>query len=92
MELNRFAASSGSGPVSMASSSSSPSDLVVVVGGLFALQRHHLRILRLCDLIRRIRIDEADDDVDQAHLAGLDGFVVPQQQIVGARDSCRARS
>ena len=40
--------------------------------------------MRLRDFIRRIRIDEAHDDVDEAHLAGLDGFVVPQQQIVGS--------
>ncbi len=59
--------------------------LVLVVGGFLALQRHHFRILRLSDFVRRIRIDEADDHIDQAHLAGLDGFVMAQQQIVGAR-------
>ena len=58
--------------------------LIVVVGGFLALQRHHFRILRLRNLIGRIRIDEADDHIDQAHLAGLDGLVMPQQQIVCA--------
>ncbi len=58
---------------------------IVVVGGFFALQRHHLRILRLRDFVRCIRIDEADDDIDEAHLPGLDGFEMPQQQVVRAR-------
>jgi hypothetical protein len=64
----------------MASSSSRRRRLVVVVGGFLALQRHHLRVLRLRDFVGRIRIDEADDHVDETHLAGLDRFVVPQQQ------------
>ena len=58
--------------------------LVIVVRGFLALERHHLRILRLRDLVGRVRVDEADDDVHEAHLAGLHGLVVPQQQIVGA--------
>ncbi len=57
---------------------------VVIVGGFFALQRHHLGVLRLGDLIGGVRIDEADDEIDEPHLAGLDGFIVPQQQVVGA--------
>ena len=53
--------------------------LVLVVGGLFALESHHLRILRLSDFIRRVRVDEADNDVHQTHLACLHRFIVPQQ-------------
>ncbi len=58
--------------------------LVVVVGGDLALECHDFRILGLRDLIRCVRIDEADDDVHQAHLAGFDVLVVPEKQIVGA--------
>src|SRR3984893_7714277 len=58
--------------------------LFLVVGGLFSLEGHHFRILGLGNLVRRVGIDEADDDVDQAHLTRLYRFVVPQQQIVGA--------
>ena len=36
------------------------------------------------DLIGRIRIDEAHDDINQAHLARLDGFIVTQQQVISA--------
>ncbi len=57
--------------------------LVVVVRRFFALERHHLRILGLRDLVGCVRVHEADDDVHQAHLPGLDGLVVPQQKIVG---------
>jgi hypothetical protein len=59
--------------------------LIVVVRRLFALERHHLRILRLRDFVGRIRVDETHDDVDQAHLPCLDGFVVLQQEIVRPR-------
>ena len=57
---------------------------VVVVARFFALQRHHLRVLRLRDLVGRVRIDEADDHVDETHLTGLDRLIVSQQQIIGA--------
>ena len=59
--------------------------IVVVIGGILALEGHHLRILRLGDFVGRIRIDEADDHVHETHLTGLHRFVVPQQQVIGAR-------
>ncbi len=58
--------------------------LLLVVGGLFALEGHHFRILGLGNIVGSVGIDEADDDVDQAHLTRLYRFVVPQQQVVGA--------
>ena len=56
--------------------------LVVVAHRFLALGRHHLGILRLRDLVRRVRIDEADDDVHEPHLARLYRLVMPQQQLV----------
>jgi len=42
--------------------------------------------MRLAMRISPSRVsDEADDDIDQTHLPGLDGFVMPQQQVVRAR-------
>jgi hypothetical protein len=58
--------------------------LFIIVGGFLALERHHFRILRLRDLIGRIRIDETDDHIDEAHLSGLHRFIVAQQQLVCA--------
>ena len=66
-------------------SSSSSAVGFVVVAVLFALERHHLGILRLGDFVGGIRIDEADDHVDEPHLARFDRFVMPQQQLIGAR-------
>jgi hypothetical protein len=40
-----------------------------------------LGIDRSGDLVRRIRVDEADDDVDQAALAGLDLLVLTQHEL-----------
>jgi hypothetical protein len=57
--------------------------LVLVLG---LLERHQLRVLRLGDLVRRVRVDEADDDVDQPPLAGLDRFVGAQQVFVRGRE------
>ena len=50
------------------------------------------RILRLRDHVGRIRIDEADHQVDQARLAGLDQLVGLQQVLVRGRVAWRARS
>ena len=52
------------------------------LGGLREL--HLRRVLRLGDDVRRIRIDEADDDVDEARLAGL-------HRLVGAREELERR-
>ena len=49
------------------------------------------RVLRLRDDVRRIRVDEADHDVDQALLAGLDLLVGPQQELVRGTGSWPAR-
>ena len=43
------------------------------------------RVLRLRDDVRRVRVDEADDHVDQAPLAGLDRLIGAQQEVVGGR-------
>ena len=48
-------------------------------------------ILRLGDFVRRVRIDEADDDVDQAHLAGLDRSRRPAAEDRRSPGRCRAR-
>ena len=58
--------------------------LVIVAHGFLALGRDHLGILRLGDLVGGVRVDEADDHVDETHLAGLHGLVLAQQQLVGA--------
>ena len=44
-----------------------------------------LRVDRLGDHVGRIRVVEADDEVDQPALARLDGLVGPQHEIVGRR-------
>ena len=89
MEAKRVAASIGSGPVSTASSSLSSASSVSSSSSAFSGGRDHFhqlgRVLRLRDDVRRVRIDEADDHVDQARLAGLDRLVGPQQEIVGGR-------
>ena len=48
--------------------------------------------MRLRDLVRRVRVDEADDDVDQAALAGLDrlvGCAACSRTSAGSCDSAR---
>jgi hypothetical protein len=40
-----------------------------------------LRVDGSGDLVRRVRVDEADDDVDQAALAGLDLLVLAQHEL-----------
>ena len=89
MQAKRAAASSGSGPVSTASSSpssaSSPSSSSSGLLRRAGDQLHLGRVLRLGDDVGRVRIDEADDHVDQARLAGLHRLIGPQQEIVGRR-------
>ena len=80
----RRAASSGSGPVSTASSSS-PRRRFPRSLRLRSFLRHRRReihlggVLRLRDDVRRVRVDEPDDDVDQARAAGLHRLVSAQQ-------------
>ena len=77
-EVKRRAASSGSGPVSTASSvSPSPSASSVSVSAVSSTSSILVGILRLRDDVRRVGIDEADDHVDQAALAGLDQLDMP---------------
>ena len=57
----------------------------LVVGlGLF-LAHHGLRVLRLRDLVRRVRVEEADDEVRDAALAGLHRLPRVEQVVVGRR-------
>ncbi len=66
---------------------------IVRLLGLFLLvcflrRRDHFqlgRVLRLRDDIRSVRIDEADDHIHQARLAGLDRLVGAQQKIIRGR-------
>ena len=62
-----------------------------LVLGLFLGGRRELRVHRLGDHVRRVRVDEADDDVDQAALAGLHRLVGAQQQVEGRRVRRTAR-
>ena len=79
----RRAVSSGSGPVSIASSSSSaPSSPFLVLGLARFLAYHGLRVVRLRDLVRRVRVEEADDEVGDAALARL-------HRLAGARAGSR---
>jgi hypothetical protein len=52
--------------------------------GLF-LAHDRLRVMRLRDLVRRIRVEEADDEVRDAALAGLDRLEGGEQVVVGRR-------
>ena len=54
--------------------------------------RGELRIDRRGDFIGRIRIDEADDDVDQAALAGLHLLVLIQHELIGHRVARQRRT
>jgi len=74
IEAKRRAASSGSGPVSTASSLSSSSSVSSSRSDSLPLRRFQAwSVLRLSDDVRRIGIDETDDEVDQARLATLTG-------------------
>ena len=46
---------------------------------------HLRRILRLRDFVRRVRVDEADDDVDEAILARLHGLVLTRDDFKRSR-------
>jgi hypothetical protein len=59
--------------------------LLIVAHRFLALGGHHLGILRLRDLVGRVRIDEADDHVHEPHLTRFYRLVLPQQQFVRAR-------
>ena len=61
--------------------------LRLVLVGLLALDDdvHLGRILRLCDDVGSVRVDEADHQVDHARLAGLELLVGMQQVLVGGR-------
>ena len=92
-DAKRRAASSGSGPVSTASSSSpsSPSS-VSSVSSASSTSFHLRRVLRLRDHVGRVRVDEADDHVDEAALAGLDVARSAQHQLLdGGRIAAPAR-
>ena len=58
-----------------------------LVLGLLLFRGHfHLgRVLRLRDHVRRIGVDEADDDIDEARLADLHRLVGFEQEVVGGR-------
>ena len=51
-------------------------------------QLHLGRVLRLRDHVRRVGIDEADNDIDQARLAGLHRLIGLQKEIMGGRIEC----
>src|SRR5215472_14483242 len=60
--------------------------LVVIVQLLFGGNHFHLGgVLRLRNDIRGVRVDEADDHVDEAALTGLHRLIGPQQEVVGWR-------
>ena len=60
--------------------------LLFALGFGFRLDDFKLgRVLRLSDDVGRVRIDEADDDVDEPRLAGLDRLVGSQQEVVRRR-------
>src|SRR6266702_1198639 len=60
--------------------------LIFVVSLLVGFDQLHLRrILRLRDHVRRIRVDEPDDDVHEARLSGLHRLIGPKDEIISGR-------